>query len=161
MKGKQRLLRGNFRCVSNNEGRKQKAVQNQWNSSCEFLNTNLLYPPQKALKNLIRRMCYRKTLYKACHDCFCREKLIQKGKFFLSCSVLKTKSYSEKQQNKKYPLCCSVALCLCKQACLTLTVEENFSKIQSKLCLSWKGWTLVFFLHQFYIHNLKTTFSQY
>lgn len=113
MKGKQRLLRGNFRCVSNNEGRKQKAVQNQWNSSCEFLNTNLLYPPQKALKNLIHRMCYRKTLYKACQDCFCREKLIQKGKFFLSCSVLKTKSYSEKQQNKKISsmlLCCSMSL---------------------------------------------------
>lgn len=73
VKGKQKFLRWNFRYVSDNEGRKQKAVQNQWNSSCGFLNTSLLYLAQKALKNLIYELCYRKTLYKACHYYFCRE----------------------------------------------------------------------------------------
>lgn len=66
-------MTGNFRCVTDNEGRKQRAVQNQWNSSCEFLNVNLLYLPQKVLKNLIHWLCYTKTLYKACHYCFCKE----------------------------------------------------------------------------------------
>lgn len=73
LKGEQRLLTGNFRCVADNEGRKQRAVQTQWNSSCEFLNTNLLCLTQEALKKSYPWLCYRKTLYKACHYCFCRE----------------------------------------------------------------------------------------
>lgn len=115
VKGKQRLMRENYRCIADNEGRKQRAVQSQWNSSCEFLNTNLLHLQQKVLKNLIRGLCCRKTLYKSCHYCFCREnyfaytEIEQNEKFLLLCSVLRTKSYSEKQQNNKYPLCCSVS----------------------------------------------------
>lgn len=118
MKVKQRLMRGNFRCVADNEGRKQRAVKNQWNSSCEFLNMNLLYLQQKVLQNLISGLCYTKTLYKACHYCLCHyclwiilltQKLMQNDKFLLLCSVLRTKPYSEKQQNNKYPRYCSVS----------------------------------------------------
>lgn len=73
VKGKQRLMRENYRCVADNEGRKQRAIQNKWNSAREFLNTNLLHLPQKVLKNLICGLCCRKTLNKSCHYCFCRE----------------------------------------------------------------------------------------